>query len=257
MDKQELMEQTQDKRQEIKEPMKEIIIPQDTSIDKTIQMAISKGIDLEKLEKVLLLRERIEANEARKAYHKAMSEFKSNPIKIEKDKKVGYSTSKGRVGYSHASLANVGDKITELLGNHGFSVSWPLQQNGKIVVTCKITHSMGHSEETSLNADADSTGSKNSIQAMGSTITYLERYTLLALTGLATHDTDDDGQSAVAEEKISENQVTIIRNLITELKMDEPKFLEYLAVENVESILKSNFSKAKIALEQKRRQVTK
>jgi len=75
-----------------------------------INSAIHNGADLEQIEKLLELQFKWEANEARKAYNKAMAEFKSNPPKIDKDKKVGYSTSKGKVGYNHASLYNVVDK---------------------------------------------------------------------------------------------------------------------------------------------------
>lgn len=160
-----------------------------------IQMAISNGADLEKLEKLLSLQERWEGNEAKKAYHVAMAKFKENPPKIEKDKKVGYVAKGATVGYSHASLANVTEKINKSLSENGLSASWTTKQNGAISVTCHITHSKGHSEQTTLTAGSDTTGSKNSIQAIGSTITYLQRYTLLSLTGLATYDMDNDGST--------------------------------------------------------------
>ena len=161
-----------------------------------IAQAISGGANLEQLEKLLTLQERYEANEAKKAYNKAMSDFKANPPEINKDKKVGYKTEKGSVGYTHASLYNVTEKINAALSKHGLSASWTTKQNGAISVTCKITHVRGHSEETTLSAPADTSGSKNAIQAIGSTITYLERYSLLALTGLATFDQDNDGEAA-------------------------------------------------------------
>ena len=171
-------------------------LPSGNSPAEMIRLAVSGGVDLEKLAKLLDLQERWEANEAKKAYHCAMSEFKANPIEILKDKKVGYeSKTGGRVGYSHASLANVVRKVTKELSKYGLSASWRTAQNGQISVTCKITHVMGHSEETTLSAPSDTSGSKNVIQAIGSTISYLERYTLLAALGLATADQDDDGKA--------------------------------------------------------------
>ena len=151
-----------------------------------IKMAVTGKADLDKLEKLLAIQERWDANEAKKAYHVAMAQFKANPPKIDKDKTVSFSTTTGKTSYDHASLANVTEKISEALSKCGLSASWKTQQNGNILVTCKITHVKGHSEETTLSAPADTSGSKNAIQAIGSTITYLERYTLLALTGLAT-----------------------------------------------------------------------
>mgnify|MGYP001168649330 CR=1 FL=1 len=168
-----------------------------SSPQQMIQLAISSGADLEKLEKLLTLQERWESNEARKAYHAAMAKFKANPPKIDKDKTVSFKTDRGgQTTYNHATLGNVTEKISAELSKYGLSASWTTKQNGAVSVTCHITHKLGHSEETTLTAKEDTSGSKNAIQALGSTITYLERYTLLALTGLATYEQDDDGIAA-------------------------------------------------------------
>lgn len=220
-----------------------------------IKEAVAKGADLDKLEKLLELQERWERNEARKSYHEAMSAFKGDPPKIDKDRKVAYSTSKGPVSYKHATLANVTEKINLALSKFGLSASWSTdQQNGHITVTCKITHAQGHSEQTSLWADADMSGSKNPIQAVGSTISYLERYTLLALTGLATYDQDDDGLSAAPqEEKISDKQLHTLRDQLVELNIKEEKLTKFLGVEKLEDLPISQFQKASHALETKRK----
>lgn len=228
----------------------EIAVREGSSPAEMIRLAVEGKADLDKLEKLLTLQERWESNEAKKAYHKAMADFKVNPPKIDKDKKVGYaSKSGGNVGYTHASLANVTDKISVELSKYGLSASWTTKQNGNVEVTCKITHVKGHSEQTTLSAPADTSGSKNSIQAIGSTITYLERYTILALTGLATRDMDDDG--AQATEFVSEAQVNEMLDYITLLKIDVNKFLEYMKADSLESIPKASFNKAMAALRSK------
>ena len=138
-----------------------------------------------------------EANEARKAYAAAMAAFKEDPPQIIKDRTVGYQAKGGTVGYSHASLGNVTLCINKALSAHGLTASWETGQvDGKVRVTCHITHVLGHRESTFLDAAPDGSGSKNPIQAIGSTVTYLQRYTLLALTGLATYDQDDDGKGS-------------------------------------------------------------
>lgn len=164
-----------------------------------IAMAVSRGSDLSQIRELLALQKEWEANEARKAYHQAMADFKAEaPLTVEKKKKVKFETSKGTVKYSHAELADVVEAITGKLSKHGLTVSWPMNQSpeGKISVSCQITHAKGHSEVFTLTAGADDSGSKNSIQAICSTITYLQRYTLLAATGLATKGQDDDGKAA-------------------------------------------------------------
>lgn len=213
--------------------------------------AAGTGADLDKLEKLLNLQIAWEANEARKAYHIAMTAFKSNPPKIDKDKTVAYGNTK----YNHASLANVTEKISTELSKHGLSASWSTKQNGAVSVTCRITHIKGHSEETTISAPADKSGSKNDIQSIGSTITYLERYTLLALTGLATYDMDNDAGKPV--EHIDEKQLGQILDSINELGTPLNQFLAYMKIERVEDMLKSDFPKAMAAIEAKRRKVGK
>jgi hypothetical protein len=208
-----------------------------------LNIAIEKGADLDKLEKLMDLQMRWEQNNARKAYHEAMAQFKSNPPEIEKDKKVAYGNTK----YNHASLSNVTAKINSELSKYGLSASWTTTQTDKgVTVTCKISHVMGHSEETSLTAGLDKSGAKNDIQALGSTISYLERYTILALTGLATSEMDDDGQGTI--EYITDKQKSTILDFINAKEIDETKFCEFMGVESVDKILESYYNKAIAAL---------
>jgi hypothetical protein len=166
-----------------------------------LMYAMEKGADMAQIEKLLDLQMKWEANEARKAFVADMAAFKLNPPKIIKDKLVGYENRDGTfTGYKHATLGAVTNAVIEGLANHGFSHAWePEQRDGKIYVTCVITHKLGHSTRTTLDSAKDDSGKKNSIQAVGSAITYLQRYTLLLACGLATHDqTDDDGQNSEA-----------------------------------------------------------
>lgn len=157
------------------------------------------SVDLSAMERLMGLQERWDANEAKKAYHQAMASFKQNPPTIYKDRHVDFTTQKGRTAYDHASIGNVVKQIVAALAEHDLSHSWTTEQRegGQVAVTCTITHKLGHSESVTLQAGRDESGGKNSIQALGSAITYLQRYTLLAITGLAVEDgSDDDGQGA-------------------------------------------------------------
>lgn len=208
-----------------------------------LQIAIDKGADMDKLEKLMDLQMRWEQNNARKAYHEAMAQFKANPPEIEKDKKVAYGNTK----YNHASLSNVTAKINSELSKYGLSASWTTTQTDKgVTVTCKISHVMGHSEETSLTAGLDKSGAKNDIQALGSTISYLERYTILALTGLATSEMDDDGQGTI--EYITDKQKSMLVDMMNSKGVKEEKFLEYMKVDEWEKIPADKFNVAMTAL---------
>ena len=212
------------------------------------------GGDVAMLEKMLSFQERYDAIQAKKAYVQAMSDFKKNPPKIYKNKQVGFESRKpgsAATNYKHATLGNVTQEINASLAEHDLTAAWtPEQKDNGIKVTCTITHKLGHSESVSLFAPADSTGNKNSIQAIGSTITYLERYTLLAITGLATHDQDDDGNS-FGVELINTDQAIVINDKLKETKSNIDVFLKYIGCNSVEEIPASKYGMAINALKKK------
>jgi len=214
-----------------------------------IQTVIERGGDLDQLQKMMDFQERWEANEAKKAYIRAMTEFKANPPEIVKTKDVAY----GNTAYSHAELDRISTTIGQSLSKHQLSHTWKTEQleGGTIRVTCIITHELGHSESVSLQAGADQSGSKNNIQAIGSTVTYLERYTLLAATGLAAKGQDTDATDVV--EWITEDQAAVLESLIEVVGADRHRFLKYMGALRLDRIRASAYGQAVKALESKRK----
>jgi len=197
-----------------------------------LRRALDSGADLDRLERLMDLQQRYEENEARKAYVADMAEFKRNPPEIIKDKQVGYTGKDGFVGYSHASLGNVTTAIVEGLAKHGFSHRWDTEQSGaNVTVTCVLTHRMGHSERTTLTAAKDDSGKKNNIQQVASAITYLQRYTLLAATGLATKDQDDDATKAELDTSLADNWIARVNAAPTDADVVKVWELGIVAIE--------------------------
>ncbi len=184
--------------------------------------ATDPAFDVAKLEKLLDVKERWDREEARKAFVSALSLFKRNPPKVLKDKLVDFKTEKGRVSYSHATLGNVSALIGEALGENNLSHRWDVEQkDGKIRVSCILTHDQGHSERVTLEAAADTSGLKNHIQAIASAVSYLQRYTLLSVTGMATNDeSEDDGRKAPAPAK-DERLTKSVKDAVGEVKEAE------------------------------------
>lgn len=163
-----------------------------------LRHALDSGVDLDRLEKLMELQERYEANQALMAFVDAMANFKKHAPTIYKDKNVSFTGT----SYNHATLGGICEAVIGLLAQHGISHDWDAEQpaNGMIVVTCTLTHNLGHSKSTKLQSPPDNSGKKNGIQQVASTITYLQRYTLLSACGLATQDIpDDDGRNADPE----------------------------------------------------------
>ena len=155
--------------------------------------ATDPAFDVTKLESLLAVKERWEANEARKAFVVALGNFKASPPAILKNKHVEFGTTK----FDHATLDQVSDTVGKALSVHGLSHRWDIEQEASVIkVTCVLTHVLGHSERVPMQASADTSGSKNPIQAIGSTVTYLQRYTLLAAAGVAVKGQDNDGAGA-------------------------------------------------------------
>lgn len=217
-----------------------------------LSRAVDQGADLDKLTKLMDLQDRWEANNARKDYVAAMAAFKKDPPKITKDKTVGF----GKTSYSHASHNQVCEKIAEALSAHDMTHSWDVHQleGGMIKITCTITHVGGHSESVSMQSSADTSGSKNNIQAIGSAVTYLQRYTLLSITGLGAAEKDDDGHNTDGE-KINAEQLAAIRTLIDETQTDVPRFCAYLQIDALPDMTTKQFINALAAL--KKKQVAK
>lgn len=162
-----------------------------------LEYAVSKGADADQLGKLMELQLRWEAEQARLEWIADMSLLKADMPDIMKTKhKVGGTRNgKEQADYWYAELDKACPILIAALGKYNFTHRWESVESTPawISVACVIQHKRGHSERTVLGGPPDATGGKNSIQAVGSTKYYLERYTLFAALGIAPKDQDSDG----------------------------------------------------------------
>lgn len=153
-----------------------------------MRLAIEKGADIGYMERLMDLQERWENKVAQKHYVNAMADFQSQCPLIEK-KKVGHNC-------KYAPFEDIIAQVGDLLADCGFTYHFDQKtgNNGEIHIACIATHVDGHSERLSMSAPADHSGSKNAIQGIGSTTTYLRRYTFTGIFGIVTADEDLDGR---------------------------------------------------------------
>lgn len=210
-----------------------------------LSVAINQNCAIEKMEKLMALEERWRSAQAKNAYTEAMASFKASPPTLKKDKKASFVNTKNQlVEYSYLGLAECAVKIAEALSAHGLSHNWKVKQDqGSITVTCRLTHKDGHYEEVSLTSVADTSGSKNAIQQIASTISYLERYTLLAITGLAAQDQDDDGAAANPQiiDLITDEQAMDIVSAAKEKGIEIEKIKRRWKIEDLRQLRSSDF----------------
>lgn len=201
-----------------------------------IQLAVEKGASIENLEKLMDLQDRWEKKEAKKAFYNAKAKFQEQKPSIPKTKKVKYTSKNTNktTEYSFAALPDIQKHVDPLLAKLGLSYEYKQkQENGQIEIACVLSHDLGHSEITKLAAPADTSGNKNSIQSIGSTVTYLKRYTLCNAIGLSPED-DNDGESGLTN---SEVDILKMKVRLTELYIMKKSKLEKDRLDRLEMII--------------------
>ena len=218
-----------------------------------IESALENGAGVDVLESLFSLNERIQNSEAVKAFNAAISDARAEIGPITKNRTVDFTSKNGagRTNYKFEDLAEIARTIDPTLAKFGLSYRYNTEQNGNMVrVTCIVSHRAGYSEKTSLEAPVDTTGNKSGIQGIGSTITFLQRYTLKSALGLAASN-DDDGQAAnnarpaapALPAELSGKQVKRLRDLIVETGTDEKKFLGVAKAQSLEDIAPAEFKR--------------
>lgn len=216
-----------------------------------IERAIEKGADVAMIEKLMELAERHDRHLGRRSFDQAIAAAKAEIPAIHKNRKVDFTTAKGRTSYRHEDMAEISRTVDPILSKHGLSYRYRTAQDGQnITVTCILSHAAGYSEETTLIGTADHSGNKNPIQAIGSAATYLQRYTLKLALGLAASD-DDDGRAAEAVQRINADQFVTLQGLIESAGADEAKLLGWLGAESIEMLTLKQFDTAVAALRKK------
>ena len=215
---------------------KEVIATPETGLITMIErVAMSPDADIAKLEKMLDMQERVLDRQSKQAFAADMAAMQADlPIIAE--------TSSGH-NNKYAKFDSIIAKVRPIMQVYGFAVAFEVDQSQDkmIKVTAKVTHKDGHSDSTSIALPADSGGSKNAVQAIGSTVSYGKRYTFCALLNIATGE-DDDAQSAV--EFISETQLADLKALLSELKRKEADFAKYLKVPAIAYLPAKDYKRA-------------
>lgn len=239
-------------------------VAQATSLMEVIaRAAADPQTDVGKLERLLEMYERITAHQAKAAYTAAMVTMKPKLPVIERR---GMITITDKATHTkviqetpYALWEHIDEAITPILSEHGFALTFRsgVTGDGKITVTGVLSHRDGHSEETTITLPHDSSGSKNAVQAVGSSTSYGRRYTATLLLNICTKGEDDDGQAAGASGLITEDQCEKIFDLIKSTKADTAKFCSFMGVASIPDIKAKDFDRAMHALNLKNQKITK
>jgi hypothetical protein len=159
------------------------------------RVASNPDADIAKLERLIELKRTIDADHARAEFYAAFAEMQGEIPEITEKGEIKVD---GQVRSRFAKNEDIQKIVRPILQKHGFALSFRNQwlQDGKMLKVIGIlSHRSGHSEQDEFVAAADTSGSKNAIQALGSTRSYGQRYTTIALLNIATRE-DDDGEKS-------------------------------------------------------------
>lgn len=168
---------------------------QSASLLQVIERAArDSNVDIDKMERLMLMHERLQARAAQAAYADALADMQPRlPIIGERG---GIKNRDGIVQSRYALWEDIVGEISPILSKSGFALSFRTSNDKDgVTVTGVLSHRLGHSESTSLTLPIDTSGSKNSVQSVGSSTSYGKRYTASALLNLRTGEIDNDGET--------------------------------------------------------------
>lgn len=205
------------------------------------QLARDPTVDVARIQQLMELQKWAEEREAEKQFIAAFQRLQPRLPRIQKDGVIDMG-SKGSLPFP--KYETIDAAIRPLLTEEGFSTSFgaaPAPQG--ITITCTLSHKVGHSKTESMPLPFDTGPGRNSLQAVGSTISYGKRYLLCAILNIVTVNEDTDG----ARGYIDEQGVNNIINLIAACEMTpvmQTKFLKWLKIDRIESLPARDYEKA-------------
>lgn len=212
------------------------------------------NVNMDKLERLMAMQKDMAASRAKVAFDAAMADMQPKlPVidrkgKIEVRKKDGNGDRTGAVQQStpYALWEDINEAIRPILAAHGFSLTFRVGKTdaGLITVTGILAHREGHRETDTITLQHDSTGSKNAVQAVGSSNSYGKRYTAINLLNITTRGQDDDGKAAGAPEAITQDQADDLQAMIESVNANKAKFLKFFEVEQVGQLPAKRYQEA-------------
>lgn len=158
--------------------------------------AKDSNVDVDKMERLMAMHERILAREAEMAFNRAMKEVQSKIPVVPKDAR------NTQIGSKYTRLETMHRIIVPIISEGGFSLSFgtadcPIPEHRR--VTCHVSHVGGHSRDYQADLPIDTLGpqgkpNKSLMHGCGSTMSYGRRYLTMLIFNVPTGD-DDDGNA--------------------------------------------------------------
>jgi ERF superfamily len=221
-----------------------------------IAKGIEHGISVEGLERLLAMRERLKAEQARSAYIGALAQFQASCPVIGKQSIVLDKAGKER--YRYASLDSIVKQVGPLLraSDLTYRIDTRIEEGQAtgLIAICIITHRDGHSESSEFRVPIDRDSYMSDPQKFGAASTFAKRYAFCNALGILTGDLDTDARpstNAGVGNTVSPKHLIDLRRLIKESGADESKFCAYLKIGGLGELAAERYEPAVAALRRK------
>lgn len=202
------------------------------------RVVLNPDADMDKLDKMLDMQERILNRNAKQSYTADLAAMQADLPLVGK---LGEGHNKAK----YARLEDINEAIRPTLQKYGFAVTFRTKQAEKtLTVTAILSHRMGHSEETDLILPLDTSGSKNAVQAVGSTISYGKRYALCLLLNISTGDDTDGNLPQSVPETVQHDDIAALRNAALLAGVDDAYICKKAGINRIDDLLLVRYAAA-------------
>lgn len=229
-----------------------------TDFGAIVNNAIEKGIDPAALGQLLEQWKDYRRVTAKADFDAAMACFKAEcpPIPRRTENSQFQVIRNGvKVNRSYAALEDIEATIRGPLGRNGLSFRWSGVEvkDGRLTMTCIVSHASGHSETSPVVVPVESRAGCSEQQKYGAAMTYAQRYSLIQALGLTTCDEDADGDAPdfATGPKVTADQAAELQMTVAEVGADKARFLKWVGVESYADVPASEYSRVLAALKAK------
>ena len=219
-----------------------------------IRWALENDANVEVMERIVALQERVTDRNARMAFFLALATFQETCPEIRKSKTADIATkSGGKYGYSYAPLEEITRTIREPLKTVGLSYGWTVEGAvGSVLdVICILRHIEGHEERSSFPVSTATSAAMSEAQKGGAALTYGKRQSLTSVLGLTTAEEDTDAALRTPGQTITEGEAADLDQKIRESEANRARILEFACVERLEEVQAANLPMLNRLLDEK------
>lgn len=211
------------------------------------------NVDIDKMERLIAMQERVHNRDAELEFNRAMNAAQAEM------RPISANASNPQTRSRYATFDKLDRALRPIYTHHGFSLSFDEGDSPKpehVRVLCYVSHTAGHTRTYHRDMPADGKGAKGGdvmtkTHAAGAAGSYGARYLLKGIWNVAVGEDDNDGNEVAAAQPVSVAQYNALKQRVTDVQADEPKFCDYFRIADLSEMPARRFDEAMKALDAK------